>query len=350
MASDPQLAANQRFVEDLASRLRRRQVVGSRATALETLLVLRQVVSRARFSNIDQLVDIIRSVGRRLVEAQPKEHSVGNTVRKVLHHIREEYHTATQGEVASSSSTGKFSIAKFVRQGQPRKQVTVVKSETKPAFKENDPDDPDSFARGLKPVLMEAIQDVFDELETVYDNISKNAKDHVHSDEIILTLGASKTVESFLKAAAHHRNYTVIVAETAPSLLNIRIDVSSEQSNTGGTCDLANGGMFATSGSLLAVTAARAYSTPVVVCAGQFKLTPLWNLYHEYGALDFGDPNAVLGFEEGDLVEKADVVNPYYDYVRPELVSAYITNYGDHPPSSIYRLIKESYDDEDIDL
>jgi translation initiation factor eIF-2B subunit beta len=49
-----------------------RQVVGSRATALETLLVLRQVISKARFSNMEQLVEIIRSVGRRLVEAQPK--------------------------------------------------------------------------------------------------------------------------------------------------------------------------------------------------------------------------------------------------------------------------------------
>jgi len=29
---------------------------------------------------------------------------------------------------------------------------------------------------------MEAIQDVLDELETVYDNISKNAKDHIHSE------------------------------------------------------------------------------------------------------------------------------------------------------------------------
>lgn len=48
------------------------QVVGSQETALETVLVLRQVVSKARFSNIDQLVDIIRSVGRKLVEAQPK--------------------------------------------------------------------------------------------------------------------------------------------------------------------------------------------------------------------------------------------------------------------------------------
>lgn len=49
-----------------------RQVVGSRETALETVLVLRQVVSKARFSNIDQLIALIRSVGRRLVEAQPK--------------------------------------------------------------------------------------------------------------------------------------------------------------------------------------------------------------------------------------------------------------------------------------
>ena len=89
---------------------------------------------------------------------------------------------------------------------------------------------------------------------------------------------------------------------------------------------LANGGMFAITGSLLAATAARAHSTPVVVCAGQFKLTPLWNLYHEYGALDFADPSSVLGFEEGNLVNKVDVVNPYYDYVRPELIDVFITN------------------------
>lgn len=88
----------------------------------------------------------------------------------------------------------------------------------------------------------------------------------------------------------------------------------------------ANGGMFATSGSLIAATAAQAHRTPVVVCAGQFKLTPLWNLYHEYSALDFGDPNSVLGFEEGDLVDKVEVVNPYYDYLCPELIDVFITN------------------------
>ncbi|KAF8920673.1 hypothetical protein CPB85DRAFT_1272433 [Mucidula mucida] len=372
MASDSHPAADQRIVENLASRLRRRQVVGSRASAIETLLVIRQVVAKARFTNFEQLVDIIRAVGRKLVEAQPKEHSVGNTVRKVLHHIREEYHTATSGTAAASSTAGSFSIAKFVLQGQPRKQVSVAKTENKGTLKENDADDPDSFARGLKPVLMEAIQDAFDELETVYDNVSKNAKDHIHSDEIILTLGASRTVETFLKTAAHYRKYTVIVAETAPSFggRDLAASLSSAGISTflvpdssiyalmsrvnkviiGAHAILANGGMFATSGSMITVTAARAHSTPVVVCAGQFKVTPLWNLYHEYGALDFSDPSKVLGFEEGDLVDKVDVVNPYYDYVPPELVDAYITNDGDHPPSSIYRLLKETYDDEDTKL
>ncbi|KAF9484693.1 nagb/rpia/CoA transferase-like protein [Pholiota conissans] len=370
MVSETRSAATSRSVEVLAQKLRRRQVVGSRAAALETLLVLRQVISKARFSNLEQLVAIIRDAGRRLVDAQPKEHSVGNTVRKILHHIREEFHAATRGTVVAKPAS--FSISKFVLQGQPRKHAVLPKSESKGTLRENDPDDPDSFARGLKPVLMEAIQDVLDELETVYDNISKNAKDHIHSDEIILTLGMSKTVEQFLKSAAHSHNYSVIIAETAPSYDGRIMAKSLSEAGIstflvpdssvfalmsrvnkvilGAHVILANGGMFAVSGSLMVATAAKAHSTPVVVCAGQFKLTPLWNLYHEYGAHDFGNPSDVLGFENGDLVDKVDVVNPYYDYVQPELIVAYITNDGDHPPSSIYRLLKETYDDEDNEL
>lgn len=109
-----------------------------------------------------------------------------------MHHIREEYHTASQGTEAPPSKPT-FSIAKFVSQGQPRKQATLQKisHEARGTLKENNPDDPDAFARTLKPVLMEAIQDVFDELETVYDNISKNAKDHIHSEYVVLLVDLS---------------------------------------------------------------------------------------------------------------------------------------------------------------
>lgn len=97
-----------------------------------------------------------------------------------MHHIREEYHNAVP---KSAPETISFSISKFVLQGQPRAQSSAdAKSDFNVDLKEDDPDDPDSFARSLKPVLMEAIQDVLDELETVYDNVSKSAKDHIHSE------------------------------------------------------------------------------------------------------------------------------------------------------------------------
>lgn len=89
---------------------------------------------------------------------------------------------------------------------------------------------------------------------------------------------------------------------------------------------LADGGMFAVTGSLLAATAARAHSTPIVVCTGQYKFTPIWNVLHEYGAMDYANPTSVLGFDEGDLVSKVQVLNPSWDYVKTSLIDVYITN------------------------
>jgi translation initiation factor eIF-2B subunit beta len=108
------------------------------------------------------------------------EHTVGNTVRKLLHHIREEYNNASKGEATISSN--EFSIANFVLQGQPQRQVAAQKAESTLVLREDDADDPDSFARTLKPVVMEAIQEILDDLDTVYDNIAKSAKDHIHSE------------------------------------------------------------------------------------------------------------------------------------------------------------------------
>lgn len=100
--------------------------------------------------------------------------------------------------------------------------------------------------------------------------------------------------------------------------------------------------------------AAREYATPLVVVAGQFKITPNWGekIHEEFGSLDLGDPREVLygEGEDGSLVDKVDVINPRWDYVRPELIQAFITNDGDHPPASIYRLLKEAYHEEDYVL
>jgi translation initiation factor eIF-2B subunit beta len=69
-----------------------------------------------------------------------------------------------------------------VLQGQPRRQVAAQRAESTLVLKEDDADDPESFARALKPVVMEAIQEILGDLEDVYDNIAKSAKDHIHSE------------------------------------------------------------------------------------------------------------------------------------------------------------------------
>lgn len=42
------------------------------------------------------------------------------------------------------------------------------------------------------------------------------ALEHIHSNEVIMTIGRSRTVEAFLKDAACMRKFHVIVAECAP--------------------------------------------------------------------------------------------------------------------------------------
>ena len=110
------------------------------------------------------------------------EHTVGNTIRKILHHIREEYHSAFHNASKTSPKTT-FSISNFILMGQPKKQSTTQKAASVTSGSEiTSNNEVDAFAHTFKPVLMEAIQDVLDELETVYDNVSKSAKDHIHSE------------------------------------------------------------------------------------------------------------------------------------------------------------------------
>lgn len=169
--------------------------------------------------------------------------------------------------------------------------------------------------------------------------------------EIILTMGHSRTVEAFLKQAYKDREFTVIIAESAPSYLGHSLASSLSPSGIptllipdssihallprvtkvilGAHSVLANGGLFALSGSLACALAAKTHSKPVVVTTGQFKFAPAWNLYHEYGAVDFQGPGAVigeLGKGGGGGVEGVEVVDPYYDYIRPELVNLFVTN------------------------
>lgn len=212
----------------------------------------------------------------------------------------------------------------------------------------------DDFARQamkLKPVLIQAIDEVIGELETTHEEVARGAKEHIHSAEVILTLGHSRTVEAFIKAAFRDRKFTVIVLESAPSFRGQTMATALAAHNIptllvpdsslhavmprvtkvilGAHSVSANGGLFALAGSLACTLAARTHAKPVVVTTGQFKFAPSWNLYHEFDALDFQGPGPVIGYDHtggGGGFEGVEVSDPHYDYIRPELINLYATN------------------------
>ena len=104
---------------------------------------------------------------------------------------------------------------------------------------------------------------------------------------------------------------------------------------------------------------ARAHNVPVIVVTGMFKVSNEFAYYGETGNLleemDNASPAEALGLHDDQdahneglyldvIMEKCEVVTPYWDRIPQELVSLFITNIGAHPSSMIFRLLKELFD------
>ncbi|KAJ3007331.1 Translation initiation factor eIF-2B subunit beta [Thoreauomyces humboldtii] len=333
-------------VEDHIAKLRRRQIVGSDKVAIETARLLLKVVSASGCNDAKTLSTEVKKVGTRLQAAQPIELAVGNMVKRVLHLIAEE--NAALGKLGSETGAGEKAPATTVRGDDS-------------AF-EKDP------RRNFLADCRQSIEEMIDELQNSFANISNQAWEHIHSKEIILTLGMSATVVAFLKEAAKVREFQVIVAETSPSyegqrmavrLAEIGIDTTVITDSAifaimsrvnkvilGAHAVTANGGVVVVCGGKVVAAAAKEYSTPVVVCTGLHKLSPSYPYDTDIYNL-CGSPDPVLNFDAGNVMDAVDVINPQFDYIGPEDVSLFITNVGTHPPSFVQRLIHDSYVVED---
>uniref|UniRef100_A0A3P9JKL3 Translation initiation factor eIF2B subunit beta n=1 Tax=Oryzias latipes TaxID=8090 RepID=A0A3P9JKL3_ORYLA len=244
----------------------------SAETARETTSLLRRITAQARWSSAGDLMEIIRKEGRRMTAAQPSETTVGNMIRRVLKIVREEY---ARSRGSSEEADQQESLHKMLTSGGLSEEN----------FRQH-------FA-SLRANVIEAINELLTELEGTTDNIAMQALEHIHSNEVIMTIGRSRTVEAFLKNAARKRKFHVIVAECAPF------------------CQFPNEE----------------------------------DTFHK-----FVSPHEVLPFTEGEILSKVNVHCPVFDYVPPELITLFISNIGGHAPSYIYRLMSELYHPEDHEL
>lgn len=222
-------------------------------------------------------------------------------------------------------------------------------------------------AKDLRAEIVEGIQEILEELSQADDQIAGYSLEHIHSNEIILTHTPSITVQKFLLKAAAKRKFTVVHAEAFPndhesthatvigkakgeSDDELRPDLFQKSLAAAGVTVilipdsavfalmsrvnkvilnthivLANGGLLAAAGAKVIAQAATMHRTPVIVLSGVYKLSPMYPFDID-SLMENGDPGRVIGYGDGDLVNKVEFENPLFDYVPPELVDLYLTN------------------------
>ncbi|XP_060180453.1 uncharacterized protein LOC132610184 [Lycium barbarum] len=401
----------ERLVNDFVAKLSKRKVEGSQATSRLTAELLRSVVSLQRLPPTNSaavLIEAVRGIGVKLVAANPVELAVGNIVRRVLHIIREEdlsLLTSKTGDLDLTASDDERTIDHDCGPTQSAAAAaakSVLRSPSLHALLENmdkavpsniytsssggdseEKSKADKLARTrkLKHDVIEAINILIEDIDTCHELIAEQAVEHIHQNEVILTLGSSRTAFEFLCAAKEKkRSFRVVVAEGAPRyqghalakelvarglqttvVTDSAIFAMISRVNmviVGVHAVMANGGVIAPVGMNMVALAAQKHAVPFVVVAGIHKLCPSYPHNPEVCLNDMRSPAELLEFgqfsncmEFGmDSGAPLQVVNPGFDYVAPELVSLLITDIGGHNPSYMYRLISDYYSADDFDL
>lgn len=329
-------------------------IKGTYNIVVATMSVLKEIINNHEWMTAKCLMDVIRQNGKYLAEAIPLESCIGNMVRRILKIIREEYTSELQNKVDETDP--QESLHKILTaEGDQHVDFTVS-------------------VPSLKSALLEHINEFEVELETCAENITRLAPEHIHSNEIIMTIGRSNLVEEFFKKAAATRAFEVIVAEGGPTLdgHEMAVNLAKAKIKTTLISDvaifammsrvnkviigthtvMANGGLRAISGSHTFAQAAKHYSVPVMVLLPLYKLSPLYLCSHEQDGFNkhVSPLKGVINGANIQLLEKVHIYNPVFDYVPPELVTLFISNTGGNAPSYVYRLLSELYHPDDYEL
>lgn len=348
------------LVEAFISKLKRRQVTGSYNVAIATCQFLMRVTSISRWNTANEFLGLIRGIGKRITESQPREFAVGNIVRRVLAIVRDEINIKnTTNDSTSDNAPVSASMFQLLITSNKEKDLGNVKINEK---------------SDLRSIIIQGIRDLMDEIQSVHENIELMTVDLIHDNEILLTpTPGSSTVLNFLLKASLKRKFTVLITENYPNDIELSHRFAKKLADANIECVIipdstvfavmsrvgkvligtrnvfVNGGCVTAAGVATVCECAKEHRTPVFTVAGLYKFSPGYP-FDRNSHIEVGNSGKVLPYEDSALVGKCEVTNPLYDYVIPEHIDIYITNVGGFSPSFIYRIIFDNYNTDDVDL
>jgi len=319
------------------------------------------VVVESKVKKVDDLIERIRALARRLIHAQPRELVVANIARRVLGLIREVIEPAMRLDSGAPTPMAMTPMISLLPVTEPRFPIQ------RPGESSGDTLAGHLSMREIKEDVLNGLRELLDEIDQADEQIASYALEHVAPQDIIMTYTSSLTVQEFLLSAAKRRKFTVIHVEGYPNLHEETFEVVVKGRNKTDEENLdtddrlkpltsagvkvivvpdsavfalmpkvskvilpahaivSNGGFTALAGSRVIAQAAKAHRVPVVVLGAVFKLSPIFPFDVE-SLTDMGDAGKVNDYREGGVVEYIEAVNPTLDYVPPELTSLFISN------------------------
>lgn len=155
---------------------------------------------------------MVQTLCDRVIEADPSETVPRNITLRMLKVIRDEFLNWCAADRLARKNSTTAADAGHVHYDEHLQRLLVHDEHQPPDYSRTVGD-----ISELRQAINEALTELRSELDTSGELIAGQALEHVHSDELVLTIGRSRSVEAFLKQAAkQNRKFQVVVAEGAP--------------------------------------------------------------------------------------------------------------------------------------
>ena len=400
------------FIINFKRKLRKKDYLNSTYVAKETaelfLELIQSSIKEKSITNFAELILLVTHLGKMFTAIDPVQFCTGNTIKRILHIIREEL----KGSIVEDKiDFDKKQEIIFEKIKETKKNIKKIRDfyfseieEKSKILKEKDikgSEDDIEEESGSEKTSTQKLYEIqkikldipisetnknniianMQALISEIDNISisivnqKEINGLINDGDIILTSNYSQQVAEILEENSKTKKFQVLVAESAPLFnkksqadyligkkINTTIiedddvyDIMSKMNKVkvliGARAILVNGGLITYGGAYNICLAANMFSIPVIIAGGSTKLTPMHAFKHDLYN-EFLSPDKIFGKNvkyEGDI-SSLQFNNPSFDYVPPNLITMYATNYGIINPIYLYRLFADMYDQEDYEI
>ena len=389
------------YIQAFRKQLKSKDYESTIIVAIKTADLFLKIVEAKQYKNLEELLHIVKIVGKMFISVDIMQFSVGNVVKRILHIINQEKGKVvlsvdkrksivtlnsllTQNNLNKDDIYSSYNVYTNLIDDESKEKINLHNERISVNINNLEDTTINNLSTSIKTNttnfnnlgesvenIIEKINSLITTLELTSEEINKLSDEHITQDDIILTSNYSGQLLEFLIEASKTKTFHVIIAESLPSESGILMAKKLTKANIkttiindsaifaviprvnkviiGTRAIMANGGLISYNGVYNICLSAQTYAIPVLVISGTFKLTPMYPFDHETYNEQLSPDKVCSGIVDGNL-RNIGFNSPAYDYIPPELITIFITDSGSQNPTYMYRLFNECFSQDDYFL